>query len=537
MTNKEYALLYNRQLGWNVFPVGKNKRPFFKWQSGENDLQKIKVTPEMIGKWWTDYPDANIACVTGAISNVAVIDLDVYKGKAGEVVKELQKYVPRETKHAISVTPRGGLHYYFSCKDENIRNNSDIIPNTDLRANGGYIVLPPSTNGEGMPYQWKIKPSAVKFEPLPDPYIKYISSCASKRFKTPQDVSKMFNEGRRDEDLFHTANCLIKGGMEESGAFKVLERVVSTWKEPDNVDKNKWIVDKINSAVNRDDRKERHWKEEVENWIALQKGFWKVSECNNALQAASKQEKSNVRTVIQRLVKEDILTHHSKQAGIYRSVEKDCEEIDYLNASDETMDIKFPFELERKSLTYPKSLILVAGEPNAGKTAFMLNMVEMNMHKYEIDYLSSELGAQMLRARLRKFNRPLDSWKFRPRLRAENFADVINPTGFNIVDFLEVHGDNFPYVGQWLKDIFDKLTTGVALIAIQRKHGERMGRGGLATLEKPILVLNMGVDNKVEIIKCKAYANELINPNGWVLNYKLVQGCKFKITQNWRKEV
>ena len=74
-TNKEMALIYNKKYNWNVFPVNENKQPFFSWAR----FQKDKVTPEMIEKWWDNNPDANIACATGAISNVAVLDLDCYK--------------------------------------------------------------------------------------------------------------------------------------------------------------------------------------------------------------------------------------------------------------------------------------------------------------------------------------------------------------------------------------------------------------------------------------------------------------------------
>lgn len=528
MTNKDYALAYKKKFGWNVFPVGKDKKPLFSWKH----LQNEKVTEDMIDEWWKKYPDANIGCVTGIISNLAVIDIDTEEGK-----KEIQQYLPSEAKFPISQTPKGGNHLFFSCKDIRLTNNTRVIKGCDFRANGGYVLLPPSTNGNGKSYKWQIRPSKIEtgLEPLPIPYINYIYNNnlykqPQKSLKVPQPVP-FFSQGRRDEDVFHVANCLVKGGMQKHLIEKVLEIVSHKCNPPFT----KAEVDiKIKSAFDRTEKREHNWRHEVEDWIVSQKGFWKVSECYNALQTASKQDKSNVRTIIQRLMKEELLQHHSSQAGVYRLVDKECEDLDYINATDEVVDIKYPFEIERYSITYPKSIILVAGEPNAGKSAFMLNMVEMNMFKHKVNYLSSEMGAQMLRSRLKKFDRPLDSWKFTPKLRAENFADVIEPEGLNIIDYMEIH-ENHYLIGKWLKEVFDKLTTGIAVIAIQREGGRTHGRGGMTTLEKPQLVVNIG-GGEAEIIKCKSHANEQINPKGMKLDFSLIQGCKFVTKINWRKE-
>jgi len=144
------------------------------------------------------------------------------------------------------------------------------------------------------------------------------------------------------------------------------------------------------------------------------------------------------------------------------------------------------------------------------------------------------MGAQMLRSRLKKFDRPLDSWKFAPKLRAENFADVIEPEGLNIIDYMEIH-DNHYLIGKWLKEVFDKLTTGIAVIAIQREGGKTHGRGGMTTLEKPQLVVNIG-GGDAEIIKCKSHAMEQVNPNKMKLDFSLIQGCKFVTKIGWRHE-
>ena len=93
---------------------------------------------------------------------------------------------------------------------------------------------------------------------------------------------------------------------------------------------------------------------------------------------------------------------------------------------------------------YPKNIIIVAGATNAGKTALLLNVVRMNMDRYEVIYFSSEMGEQELRLRLEKFGQALNSWKFKPIERPTRFSDVIVPDAINIIDYLELTEDFYP---------------------------------------------------------------------------------------------
>ena len=58
----------------------------------------------------------------------------------------------------------------------------------------------------------------------------------------------MFEFGRSDEDLFHTANCLVKGRMPDGEIRQVLENLIRSWSEdPDP----KWIDAKAESTLKR----------------------------------------------------------------------------------------------------------------------------------------------------------------------------------------------------------------------------------------------------------------------------------------------
>ena len=55
-----------------------------------------------------------------------------------------------------SIMPRG-RHIFFKCENGAIRNSAGTIaPGLDVRADGGYVVLPPSIHPSGRPYVWSV---------------------------------------------------------------------------------------------------------------------------------------------------------------------------------------------------------------------------------------------------------------------------------------------------------------------------------------------------------------------------------------------
>jgi len=175
-------------------------------------------------------------------------------------------------------------------------------------------------------------------------------------------------------------------------------------------------------------------------------------------------------------------------------------------------------------------VMVIAGSKDSGKTAYLLNVVRLNMNHFPINYFSSEMGRIEFRKRLEKFGLPIEAWKFKPKERSGNFADVIQPNDINIIDFLEVSED-FYRVGGMLREIYEKLNQGIAIVALQKNRGRDTGVGGDRSLEKPRLYLSLE-SGKAKIIVGKNWASE-VNPVGLHLDFKLVQGCKFKVQRDW----
>lgn len=515
------ALDYNELYGFSVIPCNKQKKPLIKWQ----EYQQSSPSTDQITEWWDKWPDANIGIVTGKISNLAVVDIDDAEG-----FEEIQKYIPGSIPCPKVESPRKGQHWYFSYPDCDLRLNARLIPGCDLRAEGGYIVAPPSIMPNGA-YKWLADIKNTPLPKLPQNYIDRVLSSSvpnlSSEFVTSRQVSsKLFTPGRRDNDLFHIAHYLVKSGLPTDEVLQVLRILGEYCQFPSDE-----VEIKVKSAMERADKKDRNLSHEIREWVLSSSGVFVSSEVARSLHLSSRDDTKHLSKVLSRLTTENVIEKSGNKNGVFRRVEQEIEVIDWMNAPEEEYPLIMPLGIEEHVKIMPKNLIVVAGAPDSGKTAFLLNIVASNMNKYNIYYYSSEMSEQEMKLRLSKFNMPLSSWKFNAFDRSSNFEDVIRPDDLNIIDFLELH-DEFWKVGETLKKIYSKLNKGIAIIAIQKKFGARFGKGGDVTMEKPRLYLSME-QGQIIIEKGKNWRVPTNNPNGLACRYKLIQGAAFKQDTPW----
>lgn len=118
----------------------------------EHGLKQASTDPETIRGWWGKYPDAPIGCVPGP-GGLAALDLDEYKKHfAGADL------LTEEEQRTLTVrTGSGGHHLYYRKHDGATYSNAPgtLPAGIDVRADNGYVILPPSLHYSGNRYQWE----------------------------------------------------------------------------------------------------------------------------------------------------------------------------------------------------------------------------------------------------------------------------------------------------------------------------------------------------------------------------------------------
>jgi hypothetical protein len=161
MLNTLQAALDYAGRGFSVIPCRPDKKPFISW----TDYQKRRATGEEIREWWGKWPGAMIGIVCGEISGLFVVDCDTEAG-----YEAIQKLIPDSLIVPIARTPRGGWHLWFIYPmGSKITIGAGVMPGVDIRGEGGFVVAPPSINGDGKGYTWQEGLSLGEVEPAPLP--------------------------------------------------------------------------------------------------------------------------------------------------------------------------------------------------------------------------------------------------------------------------------------------------------------------------------------------------------------------------------
>ncbi|MGH9185509.1 MAG: bifunctional DNA primase/polymerase, partial [Acidimicrobiales bacterium] len=155
------------QHGWPVFPchglsnhdcgcghpdcASPGKHPL-TWR-GHHDATTRR---DVIDRWWSRSPSANVAIATGNRSRLVVVDIDPDHDGLASLASLERVYAPLPTTRTAR-TGRGGHHLYFGHPGGEIPNNAGtrLGPGIDIRGDGGYVIAPPSLHISGVHYQWE----------------------------------------------------------------------------------------------------------------------------------------------------------------------------------------------------------------------------------------------------------------------------------------------------------------------------------------------------------------------------------------------
>ncbi|MCM8782014.1 MAG: bifunctional DNA primase/polymerase [Candidatus Omnitrophica bacterium] len=508
---------YYLSIGWSLIPVNENKIPLVSWTKYMTE----KAEPLTIKTWLDKYPNLMLGVVTGKISNLSIIDID-----RKEAVDDLFSLLGYKPMCPMAVTPRGGIHLYFAFNPE-VSGAINIRPGIDIRSEGGYVVVPPSISPKGK-YAWydNKSPKDILIPEFPEELISVFG-----KEPTLTDIGTLPKDylvlGRRDNDLFHLAWTMIRGGLEPAIAKYVLLTMAKQCRPPFD---EKDAIRKVQSAILRALKKDRQLSVEVEKAVRNMVGLFSERDIIKELQIYTQKDRETLRIILQKLVNDKIIERAGRWHDIYRRIEGNCDKIALGIKPKEPLKVCFPLGLEKYVSIYPGNIIIIAGAQNAGKTAFLLNFVVANMDKFRINYFSSEMGEEEFNIRLGLFE-DVKEWNFAAYERSSNFEDVIKTDEVNIIDYLEIV-DNFWKVAGTIAKIQERLGKGLALIALQKDYHKELGRGASFGLEKPRLyiTLDYGV---AKIVKAKNWADPTINPNGLQCEFNIIRGHKFYLKKQW----
>lgn len=210
--------------GWSIIPIRSgDKRPLVQWE----EFQDRRPGEAEIRGWFRTWPDAGIGIVTGTVSGLVVLDVDVRHG--GDVALEQleREHDPIPTTLECR-TGGGGCHLYFAHPGGLVRNKVGLAPGVDIRADGGYVVAPPSLHASGLRYVWADgrAPDNIGIAPLPDWLRRYAIDEPTRRGYPIAHWRRLISEGvpagERNNTIASLAGHLLRHSVDAAVVMELL---------------------------------------------------------------------------------------------------------------------------------------------------------------------------------------------------------------------------------------------------------------------------------------------------------------------------
>ena len=144
-----YALEYAKA-GFPVFPCQEKgervKAPYTK-----SGFKEATMDEKQIREWWGKHPHALIGVPMGEASGLWCLDIDRPKKEGGpdgfDSLQDLMDKHGALPSTASQTSASGGKHYFFKYAQSDTLSNraGTIAPKIDIRAQGGYVIMAPSS--------------------------------------------------------------------------------------------------------------------------------------------------------------------------------------------------------------------------------------------------------------------------------------------------------------------------------------------------------------------------------------------------------
>lgn len=202
------AALDLAEMGYRVFPVieGNKRAALEGWPDRATD------DADTVAAWWDQRPDCNIGLSTAGL---VVVDID---GESNPWPADADQAASLQG-CPVSLTPGGGRHLIFRAPAGRAYRNSvgRVAPKVDIRADGGYIVAPPSAIG-AKGYRWAPGCDLVDVGALPELpcWLAELLGNLEAQGVGLDDSGGPIPGGQRNEALTRIGGYLRRAGLTES---------------------------------------------------------------------------------------------------------------------------------------------------------------------------------------------------------------------------------------------------------------------------------------------------------------------------------
>ena len=209
--------------GWPVLPVRGKKAALSDWPH-------MSTTAQELPRLWFGgaHAGANVAVVTGIRSGFFVLDIDQHGADGEEALAALEAQYGALPETVEQLTGGGGRHLLFKmprgAKLINRTGKNAIIAGVEIKAEGGYIVAPPSIHPvTGRAYEWEANhhPDDIPIADAPAWLISLATAKPEPLQSAPVHVDKI-SEGSRNDHLTRLAGSMRRPGMSEEAILAAL---------------------------------------------------------------------------------------------------------------------------------------------------------------------------------------------------------------------------------------------------------------------------------------------------------------------------
>ena len=215
------ALDYAKR-GWPVLPL----MPGTKKPLGvlvPHGFQDATTNEDTIRQWWERSPLANVGILTGEESGLVVLDIDPRHG-GDDNLWELERQHGELPLTVGSLTGGGGAHIFFLHPGGVIKHKA-LAPGVEVKADGGYVVAPPSIHPTGELYRWEgaSHPEDVALAALPEWLLRLMRRESVLQNGAHASIfNTLIPEGQRHNTLLSLAGTMRRKGMSTESITEAL---------------------------------------------------------------------------------------------------------------------------------------------------------------------------------------------------------------------------------------------------------------------------------------------------------------------------